>query len=232
MARAAQKRAVKQRLNKNASSQGGKSGGGHAIFKRSAQEEPERFEFVDCDLRPSKLRDLKNDEQDSDNLIETLLETMEEVSKFLMTNDDDFFDRLSRRFTVLILMVFSVAIGSKQYAGDPISCWMPAQFTGSHVEYANHMCWLSKTYYLPWNDRVPHVNDEIKTHLSYYQWVPFILLGQALMFYLPSLVWHSFSKRSGCDIAQLVKSINEMEDLNPEVRKKTFSYLAKHLGNY
>jgi hypothetical protein len=42
---------------------------------------------------------------------------------------------------------------------------------------------------------------------------------------------HTFSKRSGCDIANLVKTINEMEDLNPEARKKTLSYLTKHLGN-
>jgi len=66
---------------------------------------------------------------------------------------------------------------------------MPAQFTGSHVEYANQMCWLSKTYYLPWNEKVPNANDPIKTHISYYQWVPFILLTQALMFYFPSVVW-------------------------------------------
>lgn len=58
--RQAQKRAVKQRLNLK-SQLGGKQAQ-HSIFKRAAQEEPDRIEFYDCDLRPSKLRELKNDE--------------------------------------------------------------------------------------------------------------------------------------------------------------------------
>lgn len=91
------------------------------------------------------------------------------------------------------------------------------------------MCWISKTYYLPWEEKVPSTRDQIKTHISYYQWVPFILMIQAFMFYSPSLVWHSFSKKSGCDIGGLVKSVNNMEDLNPDVRKKSLSSMAKHL---
>lgn len=67
MARQAQKRAVKQRLNlKN--NQGGKQSG-HTIFKRSAQEEPDRIEFYDCDLRPSKLRELKSDETSDEKYV-------------------------------------------------------------------------------------------------------------------------------------------------------------------
>ena len=110
-----------------------------------------------------------------------------------------------------------------------ISCWVPAQFTGSHVEYTNYICWISNTYFLPWKDKVPGPNDLKRTHISYYQWVPFILLLQALMFYSPSVIWHSFSTKTGFDIGTLVKSVNNMEHLNPEVREKTLRYLAKHM---
>lgn len=98
---------------------------------------------------------------------------------------------------------------------------MPAQFTGSHVEYTNYICWISNTYYLPWKEKVPGPNDLKKTHISYYQWVPFILLLQALMFYSPSVIWHSFSTKTGFDISTLVRSVNNMEHLNPDVRDKT-----------
>jgi hypothetical protein len=49
------------------------------------------------------------------------------------------------------------------------------------------------------------------------------------MFYSPSVVWHSFSTKTGFDIGALVKSVNNMEHLNPEIREKTLRYLAKHM---
>ena len=110
-----------------------------------------------------------------------------------------------------------------------ISCWVPAQFTGSHVEYTNYICWISNTYYLPWKDKVPGPNDLKKTHISYYQWVPFILMVQAIMFYSPSILWHTFSSKTGFDIGTLVKSVNSIEHLNPESKEKTLRYLAKHM---
>lgn len=34
-------------------------------------------------------------------------------------------------------------------------------------------------------------NEEVRHH-AYYQWVPFVLFGQALMFYLPHNLWRSW----------------------------------------
>lgn len=31
--------------------------------------------------------------------------------------------------------------------------------------------------------------DENVQYHAYYQWVPFVLFGQAMMFYLPHLIW-------------------------------------------
>ena len=82
---------------------------------------------------------------------------------------------------------------------------------------------------MPWKDKIPDANDKKKAHLNYYQWVPFILLTQAFLFYSPAFVWQSFGTKTGFDINTLVKLINNSENLNPEMREKTLRYLAKHM---
>lgn len=101
-------------------------------------------------------------------------------------NDDDAVDRLNRRYTVLIFVAFSVVVGSRQLVGERIHCWVPARFTDNHETYANSVCWVSSTYYLPFNDVIPASDVDRRRKLSYYQWIPLLLLAQAVMFATPS----------------------------------------------
>ena len=45
-------------------------------------------------------------------------------------NDDDFLDRLSSRYSVVMILVFATVITIGQYVGDIITCWVPFHFTG------------------------------------------------------------------------------------------------------
>lgn len=63
--------------------------------------------------------------------------------------------------------------------GDPINCWVPAHFTGNHEEYTNNYCWIRNTYYLPFENDIPKPHEDDKRHMiTYYQWMPLILLVQ------------------------------------------------------
>ena len=101
-------------------------------------------------------------------------------------SDDDAIDRLSRRYSVLVFVVFSVIVGSRQLVGERIHCWVPARFTANHETYANSVCWVSSTYYLPFDDVIPAGDVDRRRKLSYYQWIPLLLLAQAAMFAAPS----------------------------------------------
>jgi hypothetical protein len=71
---------------------------------------------------------------------------------------------------------------------DPITCWVPKHFSGDHghEQYTNDYCWIASTYYSPFEEEVPESHETDKRHVvRYYQWVPFMLGVQALLFYIP-----------------------------------------------
>ena len=63
--------------------------------------------------------------------------------------------------------------------------------------YTNNLCWIKDTYYIPFSERAPIKDDEIKTEINYYQWVPLMLILQALLFYMPHMV-RSLAERFKC----------------------------------
>ena len=149
-------------------------------------------------------------------------------------NDDDFFDRLTRRHTCCLLLIMALVITTHQYVGDPIHCWAPAHFTDAHKAYTNTICWVKNTYYVPWEDEIPKPYETHKRQmLSYYQWVPLILLCQAMLCYLPSIIWRAFSRRSGINIAAIMDSaIAGQRTSYADIREKTVRYMVNQVDRY
>ena len=116
------------------------------------------------------------------------------ASKTRSSNDDDFADRLSSRYTVVLLVVFAILVSMNQYVRNPITCWAPKHFTGAHSKYTTNYCWIRNTYYLPWDAPLPRHHGH-RQMIPYYQWIPFILLGQAVFFYIPTIFWHGLNSR-------------------------------------
>ena len=120
-------------------------------------------------------------------------------------DDDDWVDRLSHIYTVVLLCIFALFTGGSQYAGDPIQCWCPAHFTGSFVSYTKSYCWIKNTYYIPMHDQIaPNNRSHFDKELTYYQWIPLILLFMAFMFKLPSFIWRMLHGMAGLNINKIV----------------------------
>lgn len=106
--------------------------------------------------------------------------------------------KLHYKATVVLLMVSSLLVTSRQYFGDPIDCVVEG--ISQHV--MDTYCWIYATFTVTnkRNNRLgidmvqhgvrPYVDgeDEIAHH-KYYQWVGFVLFFQALLFYIPRYVW-------------------------------------------
>ncbi|XP_067930649.1 innexin unc-9-like [Watersipora subatra] len=156
------------------------------------------------------------------------LEAVSKVSKFALRWDDDVYDRLSHRYTVMVCALFTVIVSTKQYVGDPISCWCPATFTDAMIEYTNHVCWISNTYYLPIEKMPDKHGVERLQVIGYYQWVPLMLLLQGLFCYIPSIVWAMNNGRPGLDMNRMVLLVSGMESINPDIRDKSIKFICKH----
>uniref|UniRef100_A0A1B0DD11 Innexin n=1 Tax=Phlebotomus papatasi TaxID=29031 RepID=A0A1B0DD11_PHLPP len=111
------------------------------------------------------------------------------------------------RATFIILLVCVVLVTSRQYIGEHIRCMTGGSPTiPEHV--INTFCFFTTTFTIVRHlnesmlerGNIPHPgigpvheDDEKKFH-AYYQWVPFVLFGQAIMFYLPHFVWRTWEK--------------------------------------
>ncbi|CAF4220378.1 unnamed protein product [Rotaria sp. Silwood2] len=150
-------------------------------------------------------------------------------------NDDVFIDRLNHKYTVTMILVFAVIVTTEQYIMSPIKCWVPVQFKEEYEKYANNICWIMNTYYIPMEHDIPPAETiRYEQTLKYYQWSPFILLFMALCFYFPRMLWRSLNNKSGLDIEKLVDAaLRQEQQVNQRAeREKTINHITNSIRVY
>ncbi|KAI0215486.1 Innexin unc-7 [Lamellibrachia satsuma] len=168
--------------------------------------------------------------------MDRLFKSILSIREIKLRTDDDYVDRLSHQFTVIMLVCFSFLVSTKQFVGKPISCWCPAHFTDSHKDYANTICWVSNTYYLPMDETIPKDRFVLEKHnkmISYYQWVPLILMFQAFLAFVPRLFWRFLNKRSGINLATIMDAAHVCAQASYlEIREKAIRYVVNQMDRY
>ena len=159
--------------------------------------------------------------------IELLLSIVPSLKRLLASKSDDWIDRLSHIWTVFLLLFFAMFVSIQQFVGDPIQCWCPAEFTGAFESYTRSFCWIKNTYYVPFTNSIPD-DLEIKhdAELTYYQWVPLILLFEAFLFKFPNIIWTLFHGYSGLHISKVCRSAEEILWHSPTSRQAAIDNLA------
>lgn len=147
--------------------------------------------------------------------------------------DDDWIDRLNHLYTTIIFIIFTIVVSTKQYVGEPIHCWCPAQFTSGHRDYANNVCWISNTYYVPFEERIPlHREGKQQKEIGYYQWVPMILLFQALLFKVPCILWRILGASGGVNLDKIVTLAADTQFVAPEDRERTIKHIVRYMDRW
>lgn len=128
--------------------------------------------------------------------------TLEKMSR---KGDGDWIDRLSSRTTVKILLFAALGVSTNLVIMQPIQCYLPKEMTDDGnlwEKYVENLCYVQNTYFVPPGKRIelltnPKANRDEGKVVGYYQWIPFILLLQAFMFYVPKIIWRILSNLSG-----------------------------------
>lgn len=129
------------------------------------------------------------------------------------------------------------------FLGEPISC-VADRSISEHV--MNSYCWITHTFTFPEiagqtpgvHSAYPGVYDfvddsnEIRYH-SYYQWVPFVLFFQGLMFYLPHWIWKTWEGNRINMITEGMRGATfGTEEEKSSARLQLVQYLVKTLNKH
>ncbi|ESP03221.1 hypothetical protein LOTGIDRAFT_205073 [Lottia gigantea] len=161
---------------------------------------------------------------------------LEVFNKLVISNgarDDDAVDQFHHFISVALFAALAGAVGAKQYVGDPIHCWVPAHFAGSHQNYAENLCWISRMYRIHMDDPIPtEIEKRIENDVGFYRWVPVMFLLMALMFKLPNVMWTECKAYSGIRIPKIVGMADQTVLMSPEKRDAKIGDIALFIDRW
>ena len=128
------------------------------------------------------------------------------IQLFKPKYDGDITDRLHFHYTPIIIVFLLCAVKIIFILNDKIMCWAPPHFSDYQVQYTNEYCWVRNTYVLPFDEDISHeYQSDKREYIPYYQWISFILMIQALLFYLPYHFHKALSRRSGMVVDDFIE---------------------------
>ncbi|CAH8599570.1 unnamed protein product [Schistosoma turkestanicum] len=111
---------------------------------------------------------------------------------------EDLADRLNHFFSCFIILMLSGVTMANVYFLRPIACTLPTSPENKFNEFAESVCWVRGTIAIRENDQMPLTDEDWeklreKADMSFYQWVPFCLSIQAMLFFFPHVIWQSLA---------------------------------------
>lgn len=126
---------------------------------------------------------------------------------------DDKIDKLNRSFTVILLIIAAIFIGSKNF-GQPIICLkLVNDIIPINSHYIESVCYVKESIILDnFFETALRGNTNQEERTNTYPWLMLICLALALTFYFPYLIWKYFVRKNSynnvpVDISLIVETI-------------------------
>lgn len=114
---------------------------------------------------------------------------------------------------------------------QPLECWVPKEFSDAWEDYVEYYCWVSGTYHHDVHKELLSLTSEqrMRTPVTYYQWVPYFMLVQAVLFWAPCVLWKLLAGSSNLPIASLLRVASNSAFDDDEQRDRAAAYIARSL---
>ncbi|KAK3082783.1 hypothetical protein FSP39_005191 [Pinctada imbricata] len=147
--------------------------------------------------------------------------------------DDTVLDRMAHYYTVIILCFYTMFSVTEEFLCEPIKCWFPEEFSESEENFAHYVCWVSNTYYIPFSKPVPPQFEPRRQHeITYYQWVPMVMLIMAFCFKFPRHLWKYMAQKSGVDVKRMLEMTVDTMDASTQDRETNIKHVAMYIDSW
>nr|BAE78816.1 innexin8 [Dugesia japonica] len=147
---------------------------------------------------------------------------------------EDFADKMNFMFSVVLIILSMMVVTVKSYFFKPLSCYIATTPSGSGFDnYIENYCWVHGTIPILPGENIPQKTNEwaewdANKRITYYQWVPFILGLQCIMFYTPKIIWQIICyNKIGTNLENLVNGAEEASKSPPEDRKALLDRISR-----
>ncbi|RUS86730.1 hypothetical protein EGW08_005520, partial [Elysia chlorotica] len=118
--------------------------------------------------------------------------------------------------------------GTKQFVGDPIHCWNPAEYKKKfYQKYSDSYCWIHPMYNVPMDEEIPfHAKDRWFNDVGFYRWVFLMFLLQAFFFKFPNILWKQLKDYSGLNVSKIVGMTLDTQMMTQDKRDEQMEHVA------
>ena len=125
--------------------------------------------------------------------------------KVFESSDESFVGRFAHKYTSIVFTVCFMIHRIHSFGDLNIYCIFSNEISSDDTkEFSRRFCWASNTYYVPSDRTLPHKGETREYRITYYQWVPWILMFCAFFVMTPFKIWHYLTKGSRFDLEKIM----------------------------
>jgi hypothetical protein len=131
----------------------------------------------------------------------------------IQSYDDTLLEKLNYRYTVAIIFAMAYLVVVRQVGGAKtnIKCFVPAHLY-KYSYYINEYCFMSTTYYFPFDEKLPSYIPQIKNEtleneynaVRYYHSLQYVMILVGVCVYFPKFLYRLLTQSCDIDLKTLI----------------------------